>query len=178
MERFSREELEQAFRTYWRTGAVGEDWPAWADLFTEDCLYVEHMYGTMRGREAVRAWIVPIMEKYREIYTAYEWHVVDPDTGRVIVYLQNRRDHPGGRGTVDFPGVTILEYAGGGRWKLEEDFYATAERDAAMKAYTAACAEFDPDHPKKGTRHDWGRGPAWTRGGRSYAERPRPALPT
>ena len=34
------------------------------DLFTEDRLYVEHMYGTMRGREAVRAWIVPIMEEY------------------------------------------------------------------------------------------------------------------
>src|SRR2546425_174105 len=50
MGKFTREELEQAFRTYWRTGAVGEDWDAWAGLFTEDCLYVEHMYGTMRGR--------------------------------------------------------------------------------------------------------------------------------
>ncbi|TMA35561.1 MAG: nuclear transport factor 2 family protein, partial [Deltaproteobacteria bacterium] len=92
---FSRDELEQAFRTYWRTGAVGEDWNAWADLFTEDCLYVEHMYGTMRGREAVRRWIVPIMEKYGEIYTGYEWHVVDPASGRIILYVQNRRDHPG-----------------------------------------------------------------------------------
>ena len=36
MPAFSRDELEQAFRTYWQTGAVGEDWDAWADLFTED----------------------------------------------------------------------------------------------------------------------------------------------
>jgi hypothetical protein len=173
MGRFGRDELEQAFRTYWRTGAVGEDWEAWANLFTEDCLYIEHMYGTMHGREAVRTWIVPIMEKYRDIYTGYEWHVVDPDSGRAIVYLQNRRDHPSGQGTFDFPGVTILEYAGDGKWQSEEDFYSTAERDAAMKAYAAACAQHDPGHSKKGTRWHWGTGPDWTRGGRSYAERAR-----
>src|SRR5262245_27909079 len=91
---YTREELEQAFRTYWRTGAVGEDWEAWADLFTDDCEYVEHMYGSMRGRAVVRAWIVPIMEKYRELYTSYEWHTVDPEGGRVVFYMQNRRDHP------------------------------------------------------------------------------------
>jgi len=116
MPRYGRDELEQAFHSYWRTGAVGEDWDAWADLFTEDCRYFEHFYGHMRGRETVRAWIKPVMERYGEIYTAYEWHVVDPEGGRVVFYMQNRRDHPGGRGTIDFPGVSILEYAGGGKW--------------------------------------------------------------
>jgi hypothetical protein len=175
---YGREELEQAFRTYWRAGAVGEDWNAWCDLFTEDVLYVEHMYGTMRGREAVRAWIVPLMERYGEIYTGYEWHAVDPERGRVVLYVQNRRDHPSGTGTIDFPGVTILEYAGGGLWSKEEDFYATRERDVAMRAYEEACRRHDPDHPRKRTRSDWGNGPGWTKGGRSWAERPpgRPAL--
>jgi hypothetical protein len=173
MATFPREELEQAFRTYWRTGAVGEDWDAWCDLFTDDATYVEHMYGNMRGREKIRAWIVPIMAKYGEIYTAYEWHIVDPDSGRIVVYLQNRRDHPSGQGTVDFPGVTILEYAGNGRFGLEEDWYSTRERDVAMETYTGGCAKFDPEHPAKKTRFDWGRGPDWTRGGRTWADRPR-----
>ena len=31
----------------------------------------------------------------------------------------------------------------------------------------------DPEHPRKATRLDWGKGPEWTKGGRSYAERPR-----
>jgi hypothetical protein len=31
---FDRDELEQAFRTYWQAGAVGEDWDAWAECFT------------------------------------------------------------------------------------------------------------------------------------------------
>jgi hypothetical protein len=30
------------------------------------------------------------------------------------VYMQNRRDHPSGTGTIDFPGITILGYAGDG----------------------------------------------------------------
>ena len=172
MPKFTRAELEEAFRTYWRAGAVGEDWDAWADLFTEDCRYFEHFYGPLRGRETVRAWIKPVMEKYGEIYTAYEWHVVDEDSGRVVFYMQNRRDHPGGQGTFDFPGVSILEYAGNGRWKSEEDYWAVKQREVAMREYEEACRRHDPDHPRKRTRWNWGDGPAWTRGGRSWAERP------
>ena len=164
-------ELDDAFRTYWRTGACGEDWDAWADLFTEDCTYFEHVYGTMRGRETVRAWIKPVMARYPEIYTVYEWHVVDAERGRVTFYMQNRRDHPSGSGVVDFPGVSILEYAGNGLWRREEDFWAWKGSEAAMREYEAACRQFDPDHRRNATRRSWGNGPDWTRGGPSYAER-------
>ena len=169
---FGHQELEQAFRVYWRTGAVGEDWDAWADLFTEDCVYVEHFYGTMRGRETVRAWIKPIMAKYGEIYTAYEWHVIDAAQGRVVFYMQNRRDHPSGQGTIDFPGVTILDYAGGGLWKREEDFWAVPTAYRTVEEYAEACKLHDPEYRGKRTRLHWGNGPEWTQGGRSYAERP------
>src|SRR5262245_1166568 len=47
MGKFSAAELDSAFRTYWQTGAVGENWDAWAELFTEDALYVEHVLGNM-----------------------------------------------------------------------------------------------------------------------------------
>jgi hypothetical protein len=171
MPRWSRDELEEAFRTYWRTGAVGEDWDAWAHLFTEDAAYREHVLGPKAGREAIRAWIKPIMAQFGEIYTAYEWHVIDEAAGRVVVYMQNRRDHPSGTGTIDFPGVTILEYAGDGHWRVEEDFWSVTEAEAAGKAYAAACAQHDPGHPKKRTRLDWGNGPEWTRGARAYDER-------
>jgi hypothetical protein len=114
------------------------------------------------------------MAKYLEIYTGYEWHVVDEERGRVILYVQNRRDHPSGKGTCDFPGVTILDYAGNGKWKQEEDYYSISGRDRAMKEYEAARLRYDPDHPKKGTRFDWGNGPAWTKGNRSYFDRPKP----
>jgi hypothetical protein len=127
----------------------------------------------MHGRETVRKWIVPIMDRYREIYTAYEWHVVDDECGRVVFYVQNRRDHPSGKGTCDFPGVSIIEYAGNGKWKREEDYWAVKARETAMKEYEEACKRFDPEHPKKATRFDWNDGPAWTKGARTYAERAR-----
>jgi hypothetical protein len=168
---FSRDEVEQAFQKYWRTGAVGEDWDAWADLFTEDAQYVEHVLGNLNGREAIRAWIKPIMAQFGELYTVYEWHTVDEARGRAIVYMQNRRDHPSGRGTIDFPGITILDYAGGGRWRREEDFWAVPRAQATVTEYKDACKQFDPEHAQKKTRLDWGNGPAWTRGARSYAER-------
>lgn len=171
MPAFSRDELEQAFRTYWQTGAVGEDWDAWADLFAEDASYVEHVLGNLEGREAIRNWIKPIMAQYGEIYTAYEWHSVDPDAGRVIVYMQNRRDHPSGTGVIDFPGVTILDYAGNGKWKREEDFWAVPRATAASEEYEAARKQHDREHRKKMTRLNWGNGPAWTRGAHSFAER-------
>ena len=170
----SRDELEAAFIHYWRCGAVGEDWDAWADCFTEDAEYVEHVLGNLQGREAIRAWIKPIMARFGELYTVYEWHVVDPPSGRVCVYMQNRRDHPSGSGAIDFPGITILRYGGGGLFAYEEDYWALPAAQQATTTYAAACAEHDPEHAKKQSRRDWGAGPEWTRGGPSYADR-RPA---
>ena len=170
---WSRDELERAFQHYWRTGAVGEDWDAWADLFTTDATYIEHVLGNLQGREAIRAWIKPIMEEFGELYTVHEWHVVDEARGRVVVYMQNRRDHPSGQGTIDFPGITILHYAGDNQWDLEEDFWAVQKAYATVDAYGEACKQFDPDHRQKRSRCNWGNGPAWTRGGTSYYDRPR-----
>ncbi|HEY2775900.1 MAG TPA: nuclear transport factor 2 family protein [Candidatus Binatia bacterium] len=160
-------EVEEAFRNYWRTGAVGENWDAWADLFTEDALYVEHVLGNRNGREEIRQWIKPIMAQYGELYTVYEWHLADP-SGRVVVYMQNRRDHPSGHGVLDFPGITILQYAGGGKWCLEEDYWAMPAAMRATEDYAAARAKHDPAHNEKRTRGDWGNGPDWTRGAATY----------
>jgi len=168
----SRDELEQAFRKYWQAGAVGEDWDAWADCFTADADYIEHVLGNLRGREAIRAWIKPTMEQFCELYTVYEWHTVDPESGRVIIYMQNRRDHPSGRGVIDFPGVTILDYGGDLLWRREEDYWAVPGAHRSTEEYTAARKQFDPDHKKKRTRLDWGKGPEWTRGAASYFEHP------
>jgi hypothetical protein len=171
MGRFGPGELEEAFRRYWQTGAVGEDWDAWADLFTPDAAYHERILGTRVGREAIRAWIKPTMERYGELYTAYEWHLVDPERDQIVVYMQNRRDHPSGSGVIDFPGITILGYAGGGLFASEEDFWALPLAQETARQYAEACARHDPEHPRKRTRLDWGRGPEWSRGARSWFER-------
>ena len=109
----SRDEVEQAFRQYIRTGAVLEDWEAWADLFTDDAVYIEHVLGTLTGRAEIKPWITQIMAAYPELYTVYEWHMIDGD--RVVFYAQNRRDNPEpDKPPMDFPGLTVLHYAGDG----------------------------------------------------------------
>jgi hypothetical protein len=168
--KYDVDEVEQAFRKYWALGAVGEDWDAWCDeCFTTDVHYVEHILGVKEGREAVRRWIKPTMEDYGEIYTAYEWHMVEA-SGRVVVYMQNRRDNPEpGAAPIDFPGMTVLQYAGDGKFSLEEDFWSLTEGTRTMKEYAAACEAHDPAFPQKRTRRNWGKGPDWTRGADDYA---------
>jgi hypothetical protein len=166
---FDRDEVEAAFRTYWQLGAVGENWDEWCDTcFTEDVMYIEHMFGNKEGREAVRAWIKPTMADYGEMYTAYEWHMVD-DTGRVVVYMQNRRDNPEPDAPpIDFPGMTVLQYAGNGQFSLEEDFWSWTEGGATFKEYVDQSKKFDKDFRLKRTRRNWGNGPKWTQGASTY----------
>ena len=89
------------------------------------------------------------------------------------VRTRGQLDHPSGQGTIDFPGVTILDYAGGGLWNREEDFWAVPTAYRTVEEYAEACKLHDPEHREKRTRLHWGNGPEWTQGGRSYAERPR-----
>jgi hypothetical protein len=110
------------------------------------------------------------MEEYGAIYTAYEWHIVGDD-GRVVVYMQNRRDHPdASQPPIDFPGITILQYAGNGQFSLEEDFWSLPEGIETAKRSAAAYRDVDPALPARRTRGNWGNGPDWTRGAATYAE--------
>ena len=157
---FDRQEVEDAFVHYWQTGAVGEDWEAWADLFTDDALYVEHVLGNMQGRDAIKAWIRPIMDQYSELYTVYEWHVIEGD--RVVMYMQNRRDDPEeGQPPIDFPGISVLRYAGDGKWSYEEDFWSLPGARRASAKYAERAAEVDPGHAARRTRRHWPSAPDW-----------------
>src|SRR2546425_1087536 len=138
----AHDEVEEAFRHYWQVGAVGEDWKAWAALFTDDATYVEHVLGNMHGASEITPWITSIMADYSELYTVYEWHVIDGD--RVVFYMQNRRDNPEPGGPpIDLPGISILHYAGDGKWSYEEDFWAVpaAGAEAAGLPDTGSLAD-------------------------------------
>jgi len=122
MSPFDKEEVEAAFVHLWRTGAAGEDWDAQADLYSEDVDYVDHFYGKM-DREQFRMWCKQLMlEQFPELYTAYEWHVVDGD--QVVALMQNRRDNPDPEGPpyIDFPSISLFTYGGNGLWAAERDY--------------------------------------------------------
>ena len=157
---FDRDEVEASFRKLWQTGAVGEDWDAQADLYTPDADYFDHFYGRMTMDE-FRVWCNDLMSvRFPELYTAYEWHVVDG--ARVVVHMQNRRDNPEpGAPPIDFPSVTIYQYAGDGLWCADTDYWSMLRAVEARRTYEAAAARFDPDHLLLRSRAHWPASPDW-----------------
>lgn len=138
---WTRTELEQAFAGYQQAAAEAAstgDWNVWADLFTEDAEYVEHLYGTMHGREAIRAWITETMSSYpgnAMVDFPVGWSILDEDRGWFVCQVWNRMADPGDGSVHQAYNVTLLKYAGGGRWSYEEDIYNPAHFGAMLKAW-------------------------------------------
>lgn len=132
MGRFSRDEIEAAFERYQQAaleGGTTGDWNGWADLFTEDATYIEHHYGTLGGREAIRAWIHKTMGEWpgNEMpHFPIEWYMIDEDKGWVVCQVWNRLADPGDGSLHQQYNFTLLKYAGNGRWSYEEDIYNPA----------------------------------------------------
>ncbi len=129
MGRWSRAELEEAFENYQRlaleAGTTG-DWDKWADQFTEDATYIEHLYGTLGGREAIRRWITETMAQpvNRDMkYFPMELYVIDEERGWVVCQVWNRMVDPGDGSLHQAYNFTLLKYAGDMQWSFEEDIY-------------------------------------------------------
>jgi len=133
---YSREEVEKAWRHFVAVGDSG-DWNAWADLHSEDGVWVEHHLGTFRGREEIRKGIVDVMRQAPPMEFPVEWHVVEGS--RVVFYpWQVFPDPSGGDEVYRFGCVTILEYAGDGLWSYQEDLYNPREGEEVVKRWLAA----------------------------------------
>ena len=129
MGQWSRAEIEAAFVEYQRraaeAGASG-DWRAWAEQFTEDATYVEHLYGEFTGRQAIHDWISATMSEYpgRDMPEfPIEWYVIDEERGWVVCQVWNRMRDPGDGTIHQEYNFTLLKYAGDGQWSYEEDIY-------------------------------------------------------
>ena len=161
----SRDEIERAFEQWWEVGNAHEDWSAWTELFVPDVYYHDYFWGPLHGRAEVDRWINAVMKGVPEIYGVYDWHVIEGDT--VVFRVINRRDNPGDDGPAyfDFPGLSVLRYAGDGLWASEEDYW---DRDGARRTsieYAAACERANVTEPlQRMTRKNWpADAPPWAR---------------
>jgi hypothetical protein len=141
---FTRDELEREFTAYQARGAEAGrtgDWSPWADQFTEDAEYVEHLYGTFHGREEIRAWITRTMSRYPgNLMPEFpvEWYVVDEERGWIVCKVFNRMQDPGDGSVHEAYNITILHYAGDGLWSYEEDVYNPAHFGEMLEGWEAA----------------------------------------
>lgn len=143
MTTFPREEVEAAFAAFVAAGEVG-DWDRWADLHSADCIWHEHHYGIIEGREAIRAKIKELMAPVPMMQFPVEWHVIDGN--RVVYYpWQVFPDPAGGDAVYRFGCVTILEYAGNGEFSRQEDIYNPSEGERVVMAWLGAGGQVAAD---------------------------------
>ncbi len=136
MTTFPPAEVEEAYQHFVAIGDK-QDWDAWADLHSEDGLWIEHHLGTITGREAIRETIKKTMAQAPPMEFPVEWHVTEGN--RVVYYPWQVFPAPAGS-TEDFrfACITILEYAGNGLWSTQEDIYNPREGEEVVKRWLAA----------------------------------------
>lgn len=118
------EEIRAAYRRYVETRdriEAGElAWDALGEFFTEDAVFIDPAWGRVDGLPAIQKFLKESMAGLEDWTFPEQWTMVDGD--RLVSFWWNRL---GGRrpdGTpYQAPGVSILEYAGGGRFKSELD---------------------------------------------------------
>jgi hypothetical protein len=126
---FSAEEIAAAYAALHQqvqTFVDTRDWTGFADLFTEDAEYVEHAFGTFRGRDEIRAWSTKTMTTFPGgIMTGFPlaWQVVDAPTSRLVCEVRNLMPDPGDGTMLEESNITIMTYAGDGLFSREEDVY-------------------------------------------------------
>ncbi len=144
--RFSAEEITEAYAAMHarvQGYAASGRWEDFADNFTEDAVYVEHAFGTFRGRAEIRAWSVPTMTSFPGgTMTGFPlaWQVVDVPGSRLICEVRNLMPDPGDGSQLEESNLTIMTYAGDGLFSREEDVYNPL-RFARMAATWARIAE-------------------------------------
>ncbi len=141
-------EVLEAFKKFWTVGSTNEDWDGWVEHLTPDVEYVERQFGTMHGRDEVRAWITSLMAVRFDVHAVLNWYIVAQD--RVVFDMWNRYHHPDPSGQpIDFAGLTVLTYGGNGLFRREEDYWDAAGAKTAYVEWAAACKAFgstgDPD---------------------------------
>ena len=98
----------------------------------------------MHGREAIRSWISETMSTYPGNAMPefpIGWSVIDEERGWVVCQVWNRMADPGDGSIHQAYNVTILKYAGDGRWSYEEDIYSPAHFASMIKEWEARKAE-------------------------------------
>lgn len=134
--------LHRAVQGYADSG----DWHGFADHFTPDATYVEHAYGTFRGRAEIREWSVRTMTSFPgSVMTGFPiaWQVVDADAARLVCEVRNLMPDPGDGSQHEASNLTIMTYAGDGLFSREEDVYNPLRFLSMTLRWARVAAEHD-----------------------------------
>ncbi len=116
------QEALDTYRRYLATrgeiDAGRKGWDALADFFTDDVAFVDPAWGRVDGIEAVTEFLRDSMVGLDDWEFPELWTAVDGE--RVISMFLNRIPSPDGTWH-EVPGISMLEYAGDGKFRAETD---------------------------------------------------------
>lgn len=138
---YDRDEVEAAWRAIVAAADAG-DWDLWADLHSPDCVWHEHHYGIIEGREAIRAKITELMAPVPMMRFPVAWHMIEGN--RVVFYpWQEFPDPTGGDEVYRFGCITIYDYCGNGQFSRQEDIYNPKEGEEVVVRWLNAGGQLD-----------------------------------
>ena len=111
-------------------------WSALAEFFTEDAVFIDPAWGRIDGNTAIARFMEDSMAGIDWEFPE-EWTMVDGD--RVVTMFQNRIHSPDTDGPdtdsrqFQAPGVSILTYAGNGKFSAETDIINMVHMFEVMK---------------------------------------------
>jgi len=143
---WTRDELEQAFRLHESTIATASqthDWEPFVQLFVPEVEYIDPMVGTMRGHESLREWVNVTLASFPGSAMTFPeaWHVVDEERGRIVCELRNVLRDPGDGSRFERNNISVLTYAGAGRFLSEQDWYDPAAFITLIEQWGRHCGE-------------------------------------
>ena len=155
---FPRGEVEAAFAHYRAIveGAHGDeakDYSAYSGIFTEPLEYVEHCMGNPDGRpgspllatdrKGIDDWMAYMMTRDLPPMTfPLEWTMID---GNRVAFkaLNQLPTPPDGSGPYEIASMTVMVYAGDGKFSSKEDVYNAKLWDHILNAWMAAMGRSD-----------------------------------
>jgi ketosteroid isomerase-like protein len=124
MAKYPREEVQKAveklhaMRDKASAGEIG--WEAMVDMFTDDATFIDPAWGRYQGRENIYRFMRDSMQGLKDWKFPTDWYLIEGH--RVISRFRNRLPGRRADGTYyDVPGVSVIEYAGNGKFSFEED---------------------------------------------------------
>ena len=119
-----RDEIEAAVATYVavreRMDAGDGGWEDMAALFTDDATYIDPAWGRIDGIAAIRAFMQDSMAGLDDWLFPIEWISIDGDHV-TVKWIQRLPGQRADGSHYDSSGLSLLTYAGGGRFSRSED---------------------------------------------------------
>jgi ketosteroid isomerase-like protein len=124
MTEFSEQEIRQTFDRYVATRNRIESgelpWSALAEFFTDDATFIDPAWGRVEGIAEIRKFLDESMLGLEDWSFPLEWVMVEGR--RLVTMWQNRLAGRRADGShYDAPGISVMHYAGGGKFDFEMD---------------------------------------------------------